>query len=76
MQKKTHSFIESIVNVLVGYGVAFAAQVLVFPAFGINVSLKTNFHMTNIFTVISIVRSYCIRRAFNKIAVNGKTRVS
>jgi hypothetical protein len=65
MQLKKHSFIESVVNVLFGYGVAVGSQIVIFPLFGIAVSLKDNFMIGLYFTVISIIRSYLLRRLFN-----------
>ncbi len=66
MQTKKHSLIESIANVLVGYLVALASQILVFPFFDIHVSLSANIQIGIWFTGISIVRSYVIRRCFNR----------
>lgn len=66
MQLKRHSFVESIANVAVGYFIALLSQILVFPLFGINISLKQNILIGVIFTVISIARSYCLRRLFNQ----------
>jgi len=56
--------IEAVVNVVVGYGIAVASQVLIFPLVGINVDLETNMLIGLIFTVISLVRSYVLRRIF------------
>ena len=67
MQLKRHSFLESIINVVVGYGVALLSQVLVFPIFNIHVSLKQNIYIGLIFTIVSIIRSYCLRRIFNHL---------
>ena len=64
-QSRTHSFLESLVNVAFGYVIALAAQLLVFPLFGINVTLRDNIRIGLIFTVISIARSYALRRLFN-----------
>lgn len=64
-QPRHHSIAESIVNVLVGYGVALAAQVAIFPLFGINVSMSSNLAIGGLFTAVSLVRSYALRRAFN-----------
>ena len=65
MQLKRHSFLESIVNVSVGYGVAVTSQHIIFPLFGYNVSLSDNFKIGLVFTAISICRSYLLRRVFN-----------
>ncbi len=66
MQLRRHSMLESIVNVTVGYIVALLSQIALFPLFGINVPLKTNLWIGLWFTVISICRSYVLRRIFNR----------
>lgn len=65
MQSRLSSFIESIINVLIGFVVAIISQVLVFPLVDIHVPLSTNLQIGAYFTAISIVRSYVIRRWFN-----------
>ena len=72
MQSKTHSIIESILNVIVGYLVALISQILVFPIFDINVDIKTNIYIGLWFTGISIIRSYILRRIFTKRTENAK----
>lgn len=67
MQTRMQSFIESCINVAIGYGVALASQILVFPLFGIHIPLSSNIAIGAIFTVISIARSYAVRRVFNKL---------
>jgi hypothetical protein len=64
-QTRLSSFGESCLNVAIGYGVALVSQLVVFPLFGIHIPLSSNIAIGAIFTVISIVRSYVIRRAFN-----------
>lgn len=64
MQSKTHSFIESIINVIIGYGVSLLSQIIIFPFFGIYATLKDNVYIGLWFTVISICRSYILRRIF------------
>ena len=64
-QTKLGSLIESLMNILIGFGVALASQILVFPLFEIHVSLSTNLLIGAWFTVISLVRSYVIRRWFD-----------
>ena len=65
MQTRLQSLIESCINVSIGYVVALLAQFAVFPLYGMQVSLSTNLQIGAWFTVISIARSYCVRRAFN-----------
>lgn len=64
-QTRLGSFIESVVNVLIGYWVAVGAQALIFPWFGLHASFRQNMSIGLIFTVISITRSYLLRRYFN-----------
>ena len=66
MQTRTQSMVESAINVAIGYGVALAAQLAVFPMFGIRIQMRDNLLIGAIFTVVSIVRSYAVRRMFNR----------
>lgn len=65
MQSRKGSFIESSVNILVGFGVALVSQLIIFPMFGVNLPLHENVQITCYFTVISFARSYFLRRLFN-----------
>ena len=70
-QTKLESLIESFVNIAVGYVAALVSQIVVFPMFGIYVPLSTNLWIGFWFTLISLARSYCIRRWFNgRITIN------
>lgn len=64
-QPKKYSFLESIVNVLVGAGINITAQAIIFPWFGIHIPFSENLEIAGIFTIISIIRSFFLRRAFN-----------
>ena len=64
-QSKLGSLYESIMNIVIGAGVALASQLLIFPMFDINVTLSTNLGIMAWFTLISVARSYVIRRWFN-----------
>ena len=68
-QSRRMSFAEALTNVAVGYGIAVATQIAVFPVFGLHASLADNLLMGAIFTVVSIVRSYSLRRLFEEIRV-------
>lgn len=70
-QKKRHSLLESILNVAIGFGIALLTQVLVFPLFGWHPSIGDNLAIGSIFTIVSIVRSYYVRRLFNLLHVRG-----
>jgi hypothetical protein len=64
-QSKVGSLIEAVFNTAIGFGVALLSQIVVFPWFDIHVSLSTNLGIGAWFTVISVARSYIIRRWFN-----------
>jgi hypothetical protein len=66
MQSKKRSILESVVNVIVGFGIALMSQIIIFPLFDINSSFRNNFWIAIWFTVISIIRSYILRRIFNR----------
>lgn len=66
-QSRRHSAVESIANVAIGYGVAVASQIVIFPMFGIHIPLGDNLLIGLWFTAISIVRSYALRRLFNRL---------
>ena len=66
-QSRLMSLVESIANVLVGYGVAVVAQILIFPVFGLHTTLTQNLKMGAVFTVVSIARSFALRRVFEAI---------
>ncbi len=66
MQSRKQSLIESVVNVLVGYVVALTSQLVIFPLFGVNLPLSDNLLIGAFFTIVSIIRSYTLRRFFNR----------
>mgnify|MGYP006167869373 FL=1 len=68
-QSRLMSLVESLANVLVGYGVAVATQMMVFPLFGLAVTVTENLLIGLIFTAVSIVRSYALRRGFEALRV-------
>ena len=71
MQTKKHSFIESMTNILIGYGVAVTSQIIIFPWFGINIPISDNLLIGFYFTLISLVRSYVLRRYFNRKTIKN-----
>lgn len=65
-QSRKHSMYEAIINVVVGFSINFLLNMLVFPLFGWHITAAQNFALGVIYTVISILRSYTLRRAFNR----------
>lgn len=64
-QTRLGSFVEAWANVAVGFGTNWAANMLVLPLYGFHVTGAQAFGMGLVFTVISVARSYAIRRWFN-----------
>lgn len=64
-QSRLGSFLESLANIAIGYWVAVGAQLVVFPWFGIKVSVQDNLTIGLAFTQVSLARSYLLRRLFN-----------
>ena len=70
-QSRGMSMLESIVNVVVGFGVAVVTQILIFPMFGLNATLEQNLQMGAVFTLVSIARSFALRRVFEAMRVRS-----
>jgi len=68
-QSRTMSLVEAIANVVVGYGVAVVTQILIFPIFGLQTTLAQNLKMGAMFSAVSVIRSFALRRAFEAIKV-------
>jgi len=65
-QTRLGSLIEAWVNVFIGFWINFWANMLILPLMGFtSLTLTTNFVIGAIYTVISVARSYVIRRWFN-----------
>lgn len=58
---------EAATNVAIGYLVSVAANIVVLPAFGYDVTIADSFAIGLAFTAISLARSYILRRVFNRI---------
>lgn len=67
MQSKRNSAFEAATNVTIGYFVSVLANVLILPLFGYNVTIGDSFAIGLAFTVVSLVRSYVLRRIFNRL---------
>ena len=66
-QSRWMSFAEAVVNGVVGYGVAAVTPMLVFPLFGMRASVSDNLLIGVIFTMVSMVRSFTLRRVFESL---------
>lgn len=66
-QSRAMSLVEAVANVVLGYGVAVVTQILIFPIFGLHTTLAQNLKLGLIFTIVSIGRSYALRRLFERL---------
>ena len=63
-QSRRMSALETCTNVCTGYVLAVATQVVVFPLFGLEPDWHEHYTIAAIFTGVSLVRSYLVRRLF------------
>ncbi|MFC3118925.1 DUF7220 family protein [Jhaorihella thermophila] len=68
-QSRAMSLIEAIANVALGYVLAIVTQIMIFPIFGLQATLTQNLKIGAIFTLVSIARSFALRRLFEAIRV-------
>lgn len=64
-QSKKGSFIEACANIAIGYTIAVLAQMAIFPLFDVHIEHHEHMLMGLFFTVVSLIRSYSLRRLFN-----------
>lgn len=65
MQSRIWSFIESAVNLALGFLISLGVLHAVAWLYDLPVTTKQNIEITTIFTVTSFARSYLLRRLFN-----------
>lgn len=65
MQTKKQSLIESLTSTTIGIIIGIVLNLTVLPIFGYPVSVADSLWISVIFTIVSIIRSYIIRRWFN-----------
>ena len=65
MQSRRHSLLESVIKAVVGAFMGLFTQLVVFPWYGIKIEFWQNITMVLIFTFVSVVYSYVVRRVFN-----------
>jgi hypothetical protein len=68
-QSRLMSLVEAVTNVAVGYGLAVVTQIIVFPWFGLEAALGEHLAIGMAFVGVSLVRSYLLRRLFERITV-------
>ena len=68
-QSKRMSLAESLINIVVGFGISLGAQVFFLPLLGVSIALQQNIVFALIMTVISIARSFALRRLFEALHI-------
>ena len=70
MQTRLGSLVETLISLTIGFLISLASQVLIFPLYDIHTSMSDNIEITLYFTIISVVRSFTVRRFFNNYKKN------
>jgi hypothetical protein len=71
-QSRRLSLLEAILNTLIGFWISVLANLFLLPIWGFKVSLLQSIEIGIAFTLVSILRSYLLRRAFNYFHVSRK----
>ena len=66
MQTRRQSLIEAVVNIMAGVAVAYVMNHFLLASFGMPISTRNNLVMTAAMTAASLIRSYSLRRVFNR----------
>jgi hypothetical protein len=74
LQSRRASFVEASANVVVGLVVAFLAQQLIFPAFGLVTTLRQDLGIAAAFSAVSVLRGFVIRRLFERVGMPRRGR--
>lgn len=64
-QSRRSAIIEAWVNILIGFTINYAMNLILLPLVGARITAMGNFMLGWTYTAISIVRQYAIRRWFN-----------
>ena len=65
MQSKRESMIESLTSTTIGIIIGIVLNLTILPIFDYNITVVDSLWISVIFTIVSIIRSYVIRRFFN-----------
>lgn len=65
-QTRLGSLIEALFNVAIGFAINFVANMAILPLIGFHITPGQNLFIGVLYTLISVARSYVIRRWFNQ----------
>lgn len=71
-QTKKSSLVESVVDLIVGIVLSLTVYAVANVSFNLNISWHDNLLLTAIFTILSFIRKYYIRRVFVYLHKSGK----
>jgi hypothetical protein len=66
-QTRSQSWFEAWANIAIGFGINLAANLAILPLFGFHPTVSDAFGIGVLFTVISLIRSFVLRRIFNRL---------
>lgn len=65
-QSRFGSFVETFINMVIGFAINWSCNMLILPLFGFaSLTGGTALEIGLVFTVVSLVRQYILRRFFN-----------
>ena len=71
-QSRRASFLEAVLNTLIGFWISVLANIYLLPIWGFSPSLLQSIEIGILFTWISILRGYALRRLFNLFQISKK----
>lgn len=73
-QTRRGSITETLASTAIGFGVSWAATPPILALFGYSAGAGAAFGITVVYTALSLVRGYCVRRLFNHLASKEPTK--
>lgn len=67
-QSRRASLTEAVANSLVGFTISVVVNQYLMPLFGFSVTVTQSVIIVAVYTVVSILRSYILRRVFNALS--------
>lgn len=64
-QSRRSSAAEALLNILIGFWISVLANIVLLPLWGLQVDLRKGVEIGLVFTLVSFLRSYFLRRLFN-----------
>ena len=68
-QSRAMSLVESIINIVIGFGMSLLAQWFFLPLLGVHIDFAQNLEFALIMTAVSIARQFLLRRLFEALHI-------